>query len=258
MDGEGCFARLRRVAVVCFALGAAAFLTGCAGSARIGGKPVDWKPHFASVKRGAILISLDDRRLAWWGPGGKEYREFKIAVPSQDYLARRGRTRVVRRRKNPDWRPTPAMLKRMPGLPSYVGPGPQNPLGERALYLGWKYYAIHGTNNPRSIGTRATSGCFRLYPRDIAWLFDRVQVGTPVKVVDKVRAFGGARVASAPMETDKEFAYHAKRAARVADAGEADRSVITVGGEAAPVAIAAATLENAQQAAFEIAEAPVE
>lgn len=214
MSGEGWFAGLRRVAVVGLVLGAAALLTGCAGAPRLGAAP-KWQNHFRSVNNGAILISLNSRRLSYWGPGGKEYREFSIAVPSEDYLERRGRTSVVRRRANPDWRPTPSMQKRMPGLPSYIGPGPHNPLGEYALYLGWRYYAIHGTNNPRSIGTRATSGCFRLHPRDIKWLFAKVRIGTPVRVVDNVNEFGARVAHDWRPETDKEFAFHAKRAAEV-------------------------------------------
>ena len=214
MTGEGWFSNLRRIAVLSLTLGALAALSGCAGGVR-GGGSVAWQQHFKSIHRGAILISLDQRRLSYWGPGGKSYREFRIAVPAQDYLERTGRTSVVRRRANPDWRPTPDMRKRMPGLPSYIGPGPHNPLGEHALYLGWRYYAIHGTNNPRSIGTRATSGCFRLHPRDIAWLFDRVQLGTPVKVVHSVRAYADRSNPKWRDETEREFTYHAQRAAKV-------------------------------------------
>lgn len=146
----------------------------------------DWRDHFKNVSKGAILVQLDARRLSYWGPGGEDYREFPIGVPRSDDLERTGVTKVVRRRKNPDWRPTPSMIERNPKLPKYVGPGPHNPLGERALYLGWQYYAIHGTNNPASIGRRATSGCIRLFPEHIEWLYDQVGVGTPVKVVDSL------------------------------------------------------------------------
>ena len=264
MSGEGWTMRLRRVAIVSVALGTAALLSGCAGSARLGASP-KWQNHFSSVNRGAILISLDDRRLSYWGPGGKEYREFRIAVPSEEFLERRGRTSVVRRRKNPDWRPTPSMRKRMPNLPSYIGPGPHNPLGEHALYLGWRYYAIHGTNNPRSIGTRATSGCFRLYPRDIKWLFDRVRIGAPVRVVDRVGAFDSRVAHYWKDESDEEFAIHAKRAAEIATAAKPNNEptgplVVNVGVEA-PLKVATdagqgageeARPEALQQAGFEL------
>lgn len=144
----------------------------------------DWRAHFDDVSKGAILVNLETRRLSYWSPGAALYREFPIGVPRTDDLEKTGRTKIVRRRKNPDWRPTPSMIKRNPDLPRYVGPGPQNPMGERALYLGWRYYAIHGTNDPSSIGRRTTSGCFRMFPEHIEWLYDQAGVGVPVVVID--------------------------------------------------------------------------
>lgn len=146
----------------------------------------EWTSYFEDIAQGAILIDIEDRWLIYWEPGGGSYHAFPIAVPLNADLEKTGLTRVVRKRENPDWRPTPSMIERNPDLPRYIGPGPQNPLGEHALYLGWTYYAIHGTNNPDAIGTRATSGCFRLKPKDIAWLFDRVAPGVPVRVMRDV------------------------------------------------------------------------
>jgi lipoprotein-anchoring transpeptidase ErfK/SrfK len=75
-----------------------------------------------------------------------------------DELTRRGRTEVTLKRPEPEWRPTPNMLERNPDLPRYVGPGPDNPLGTRALNLSWPYYRIHGTNDiRRSAGNRRTA-----------------------------------------------------------------------------------------------------
>ncbi|MCI4664779.1 MAG: L,D-transpeptidase [Neomegalonema sp.] len=145
-----------------------------------------WRDHFANVDQGAILVNIEARWLVYWRPGGDSYEAFPIAVPLNPDLTKTGETKIVRRKENPSWRPTPDMRRRMPGLPEFVGPGPDNPLGSRALYLGWTYYAIHGTNNPSSIGTRATSGCFRMHPDDIVWLFDRAAIGTPVKVIESL------------------------------------------------------------------------
>jgi lipoprotein-anchoring transpeptidase ErfK/SrfK len=69
------------------------------------------------------------------------------------------------------------------GAPSYVPPGPHNPLGVRALYLGWSEYRIHGTNAPHTIGSASSSGCFRMLNADMTDLFDRVAIGAPVYVV---------------------------------------------------------------------------
>jgi lipoprotein-anchoring transpeptidase ErfK/SrfK len=63
--------------------------------------------------------------------------------------------------------------------------GPGNPLGARAMYLGSTVYRIHGTNQPDTIGTKISSGCFRLVNTDVADLYDRVPVGTKVVVRQK-------------------------------------------------------------------------
>lgn len=150
-------------------------------------KVPDWHWWFDDISKGGILIDIEDRWLIYWEPGGGQYRAYPIAVPLNEDLERTGKTKVVRKRENPDWRPTPSMIERNPELPRYIGPGPQNPLGEHAMYLGWQYYAIHGTNDPRAIGTRATSGCFRLHPDDIEELYYKVEIGTPVVVMRDVK-----------------------------------------------------------------------
>src|SRR5262249_61017201 len=75
------------------------------------------------------------------------------------------------------------MVARQPYLPRWVGGGPGNPLGARALYLGNTEYRIHGTNDPSSIGKRVSSGCIRLQNADIIDLYSRVNVGTKVVVL---------------------------------------------------------------------------
>ena len=61
--------------------------------------------------------------------------------------------------------------------------GPQNPLGARAMYLGSSLYRIHGSNEPHTIGTAVSSGCFRLTNDDVTDLYGRVRVGTRVVVL---------------------------------------------------------------------------
>ena len=62
--------------------------------------------------------------------------------------------------------------------------GPRNPLGARALYLGWTMLRIHGTNSPKSIGRAASSGCYRMYNDDVIDLYSRVHIGTPVVILN--------------------------------------------------------------------------
>lgn len=142
----------------------------------------DWRPHFRDISRGGIVIETDENRLSYWGPGGATYIELPVATPRDPSLGRTGRTTVTWKRKDPDWRPTEDMKRRNPSLPDYMGPGPRNPLGTRAMYLDWPAYAIHGTNDPTSIGRAASSGCFRLFPQHVEMLYEHVQAGTPVVV----------------------------------------------------------------------------
>jgi lipoprotein-anchoring transpeptidase ErfK/SrfK len=90
---------------------------------------------------------------------------------------------ISRKTEWPDWIPPAEMIARQPYLPRWVGGGPGNPLGARALYLGNTAYRIHGTNAPQSIGKHVSSGCIRLRNEDVTDLYDRVGVGTKVVVL---------------------------------------------------------------------------
>jgi lipoprotein-anchoring transpeptidase ErfK/SrfK len=94
-----------------------------------------------------------------------------------------GTETIVRKAEWPDWIPPTQMVARQPYLPRWVGGGPGNPLGARALYLGNTEYRIHGTNDPTSIGKHVSSGCIRLQNADIIDLYSRVGVGTKVVVL---------------------------------------------------------------------------
>lgn len=96
----------------------------------------------------------------------------------------KGTTHVTGKRKNPEWRLTPNMRKRDPSLPEVVAPGPSNPLGARAIYLAEGYLRIHGTNAPSSIGTAASSGCFRMHNEHVSDLYERVRAGAKVVVLE--------------------------------------------------------------------------
>jgi lipoprotein-anchoring transpeptidase ErfK/SrfK len=93
-----------------------------------------------------------------------------------------GLLHISRKAEWPDWIPPPEMIRRQPYLPRFMAGGPGNPMGARALYLGSTVYRIHGTNQPRTIGSAVSSGCFRLVNADVTDLYDRVPVGTKVVV----------------------------------------------------------------------------
>ena len=145
-------------------------------------RALDWQPYFDNLRKGAILVDVTSRALHYWSQDGM-YKLYPSSVPLTEDLTRRGRTTVVRKVEGPDWRPTPNMLKRNPEWPSYIPPGPENPLGTHALYLGWQYYRIHGTHDTRKIGRRSSNGCIGLYNEHIAELFAQARIGTQVLLI---------------------------------------------------------------------------
>jgi len=145
-------------------------------------RSLKWQPYFSNLKKGAVLVDIDSRALHYWTEDG-EYHLYPSSVPLSEDLTRRGRTKVIRKVEGPSWSPTPSMLKRNPEWPAYVGPGPDNPLGTHALYLGWTYYRIHGTHDTRKIGRRSSNGCIGLYNQHIAELFGMAKVGTQVLLI---------------------------------------------------------------------------
>lgn len=131
-----------------------------------------------------IVINLPELRLYYFGPHD-DVHSFPIGTGDEGKETPVGVTKVVRKEPHPSWIPTASEHAEEPDLPATVEPGPDNPMGGYALYLGWAGYAIHGTNKPDSIGRRDSHGCIRLYPEDIEWLYRHVAPGTRVTVVDQ-------------------------------------------------------------------------
>ena len=146
-------------------------------------RALDWQPYFSNLRNGAILVDISSRVLHFWSADGKTYKLYPSSVPMSEDLTRRGRTKVVRKVVGPSWSPTPAMRKRNPEWPAFVPPGPDNPLGTHAMYLSWKFYRIHGTQDTRKIGRRSSNGCIGLYNEHIQDLFPRAVVGTQVLLI---------------------------------------------------------------------------
>lgn len=137
------------------------------------------------VKKEGVVINLPEMRVYAFVNGSEEPFSYPLGVGREGLETPMGKTKVVAKAANPSWRPTMRMRKEDPSLPEVVEPGPDNPLGSHALYLGWPQYAIHGTNRPFGIGRRVSSGCIRLYPEAIKKFYNAVAVGTKVQVVDQ-------------------------------------------------------------------------
>ena len=132
---------------------------------------------------GTIIISTTERHLYLVQPNGRALR-YGIGV-GRDGFQWQGLLNITKKAEWPDWTPPPEMIARQPYLPRFMAGGPGNPLGARAMYLGTTVYRIHGTNQPWTIGTKISSGCFRLVNADVTDLYGRVPVGTKVVVRQK-------------------------------------------------------------------------
>ena len=133
---------------------------------------------------GTIVVDSDARYLYYVLPHGKAIR-YGISV-GEEAMAWSGVAKVGRMTEWPSWTPTSGERERL-DVPAFVGPGPQNPMGARAMYLydGKKdtLYRIHGTNQPEYIGQAISSGCIRMTNEDVIDLYKRVKAGTVVVVL---------------------------------------------------------------------------
>lgn len=135
-------------------------------------------------ERRGIVVNLAELRLYHFPAPDTVPHVHAIGIGREGFTTPLGTTTVTRKQADPTWYPTEATRADRPELPSVVPAGPENPLGRHALYLGFPTYLIHGTNKPYGVGRRVSRGCIRMYPDSVATLFDRVPVGTPVRIMN--------------------------------------------------------------------------
>ncbi len=146
--------------------------------------------------RNGIVINLAAMRLFQFKGTGESLAvaTYPVGVGTEERPSPRGQMHVERKVNRPTWHVPASIardhLKKGDPLPAAVLPGPQNPLGEYALYLSAPSYLIHGTNKPASIGLKATNGCIRLYPEDVKRLYENTPVNTPVNIVNQPYLLG--------------------------------------------------------------------
>ena len=130
---------------------------------------------------GTIVVDTPNKFLYLVQDNGRALR-YGIGVGRPGFTWRGVKT-VSAKKEWPAWTPPPEMLARRPDLPRHMEGGPENPLGARAMYLGSSLYRIHGSNEPWTIGTNVSSGCFRMRNEDVIDLYGRVNVGAKVMVI---------------------------------------------------------------------------
>jgi lipoprotein-anchoring transpeptidase ErfK/SrfK len=136
---------------------------------------------FRSTEPPGTIIVHTSERFMYLVQGNNRALRYGIGV-GRDGFQWAGLLKISRKAEWPDWTPPPEMIERQPYLPRWMAGGPGNPMGARALYLGGTVYRIHGTNQPHTIGSAVSSGCFRLVNNDVVDLYDRVPVGTKVVI----------------------------------------------------------------------------
>ena len=145
------------------------------------------------VERVGIVLNIASRRLFYFPrvPEGQPtvVKTYPIGIGRVGWETPLGLTSVKAKAKNPHWY-VPLSVRREHAelgdpLPSVVPPGPDNPLGHRVLQLEMPGYLIHGTNQPYGVGMRVSHGCIRLYPENIEFLYELVEVGETVTIINE-------------------------------------------------------------------------
>ncbi len=131
----------------------------------------------------AIVIRRGSNELLLYKVGAKPklIREFKVATGRSEYPTPLGSYEIINKQRNPWWYPptTSAWAQGQDPVP----PGPGNPLGTRWMGISSPYVGIHGTPDAASVGYSASHGCIRMLIPQVEWLFNQVEVGTPVIIV---------------------------------------------------------------------------
>ena len=133
--------------------------------------------YSGDAKPGTIVVQTEERRLYYIVGDGKALR-YTVGV-GRAGKAWYGTTSIASKHIRPAWTP-PADMRGSRGAIVIESGAPNNPMGEAALVLVDHELAIHGTNNPGSIGGFVSAGCIRMNNADILDLYNRVRVGTRV------------------------------------------------------------------------------
>ena len=120
-----------------------------------------------------IIINKKINQLAYY-ENNTLTKVFFVGTGKSANYTPEGTFKIVNKIKN-----RPYYKEKIPGGSS------KNPLGVRWLGINARgtwgtTYAIHGNNNPASIGYYVSNGCIRMYNDQVSWLFDRVAINTPV------------------------------------------------------------------------------
>jgi lipoprotein-anchoring transpeptidase ErfK/SrfK len=135
----------------------------------------------ASAKAEPVIVIHRGSNRLYLYKGVRLVRIFPVATGQAAWPTPLGHFQIVVKQKNPWWFP-PTQDSWAAGAQP-VPPGPDNPLGTRWMGLSAPGVGIHGTDEPWSIGHSESHGCIRMQVPSAEWLFNRVQIGTPVFII---------------------------------------------------------------------------
>lgn len=144
-------------------------------------------------ERSGIVMNLAEYRLYFYAKDGNLHT-YPIGIGREGWSSPVNSTSIVQKTPNPGWTPPKSILKEHAEmgdpLPSYVPPGPDNPLGPYKMTLGLPGYLIHGSNKKFGIGMRVSHGCFRMLNHNVLELADMVPTGTKVRIINEPYKLG--------------------------------------------------------------------
>ncbi|MGE7760099.1 L,D-transpeptidase family protein [Peribacillus sp. NPDC097895] len=136
----------------------------------------------SAAPRQLIIINKANNQLAYY-ENDKLVRVFLVATGKKASYTPEGKFKVV------------TMIVNRPYYKGNIrGGDPRNPLGKRWLGINARNtpgntYAIHGNNDPKSIGKYISAGCIRMYNEDVQWMYDRVRMNTVVLIASSNKSF---------------------------------------------------------------------
>ncbi len=138
-------------------------------------------------ERSGVVLNLAELRLYYYPPGKNTVVTYPIGIGREGWTTPEGSTKITFSAHKPTWYPPKSIREEHAEEGDELGlsvpPGPDNPLGEYAIYLNLPGYLMHGTNKPLGVGMRVSHGCIRLYPEDIEQLVKIVKRGTAVNII---------------------------------------------------------------------------
>ena len=146
-----------------------------------------------NVPREGIVLNIASKRLFYFPPAEEDQPQavmtYPIGIGRVGWQTPLGTSSVISKARDPSWY-VPASVRSEhealgDPLPAVVPPGPDNPLGRHVLKLDIPGYLIHGTNQPYGVGMRVSHGCVRLYPENIELLYDLIELGESVTIINE-------------------------------------------------------------------------